>query len=709
MKLFRMIRDAFSGRSLRRQISSRSYPSRSDFWDAMIDMVGIRGGVPVLRNPYVQNPWVYACVNAIARNFKRVPLRLMTGDPEGENKPMPDDHEIVTLFKKPNAITSRARLLERHSKQRFLRGGSGWILLNSNRQPVESDTEIPVEIWNYPINRFEPVKNDDGMTIAGWKFKRRNKADIPLKFHQVVMFRFEDPDEPLQTIAPLSAAMIAIGQHFEMDKWNEAIFQNDGTPPFVVSLDGSYSPKQKREMREDWNDQHAGSWKKGKPAFLSHNAKINKVADSHRDMQFLEGRQDARKQTQVVFGVNDVELGLPQDVNRATALAFKKLLFEAVIIPEQTELTDELSPHVRRWTTDRKLYVWFDNSKVEALKQGYTEQIDQAEKLQARGFSLRQIMERLDLGMSIDDMPEEIADLHLVNTGLQNMDGLVALPEEDEPAPPPVPPPAPPPAKDAPDLETRDAGYWDKTIKENFNPIEKRFVAHLNRVWRDLRAETLKNLAKIAKVPVAAGSKDDLPLSARMGPPDIELILFDLKIAEEAVRKRLASDYAKAFEMALDSLEADLGKLTSVSQNTAELVAFVEWKKLKVKRVAKTVHRRLRAQIKKSIQQKQTVQQLAARIRRTFSIASASSLRIARTETAGTWNGVRHIGMIEEGVKKHRWITARDEHVRKSHAKNGGVVREIGKEFPNGLIHAHDPDAPAGEVINCRVLNTPVV
>jgi len=698
---------------LARWILRKTYPydvSRKAFF-SLSDMVS---GTPQLRNPYEQVGHVYACVNAIARNFKRAPLRFLEGDRDGENVPIGGESPVVQLFRRPNPITTKAKLLERHAKLRYLRGGCGWILLGSNGEPVESDIEVPTEIWVYPASRFTPIQTPDEMSIAGWKFRRPKKGDITLKFHQVMMSRFEDPDEPLKVLAPLVPAMIAASQHFEMDKWNEAMFRNDATPSLGISFEGGCTPEQKEEAEEEWNDKHGGSWKKFKTVFLQHGAKIQKLGDNHRDMQFLEGKEEARKLIQTVFGVNDVELGLSENVNRATSLTFKEMLWQAVIIPEQGELEDELNPFVERWTTGKKAFARFDNTGIEALKQGYGEKLDQAGKMQGLGCTIPEINEKLELGWKTDELPEELANLRLVNTGLQNMESLVGLPddEDDEPSEPESEEPEeskpPAPKKSAESDRKRDLAYWDKIIKENLDPFEKRFISKLNRLWRELRAETLKNLKKKAKVPAKA--LDDIPTLAGYIEvrDDWDDIIFNQKAAELRLTKLLAPIFEDLLKKSIEALEDELGGLDVVNQNTPELVSFVELKKIKVKRVVKTVRKHLRKQIKLSLKKGESIQELSTRIRKTFKFASTRSLAIARTETGATWNGTRYVGMAEEGIKKHRWIAARDEETRKTHAKSSGHVREIGKTFPNGLIHPHEEGAPAGEVVNCRCLCTPV-
>ena len=59
---------------------------------------------------------------------------------------------------------------------------------------------------------------------------------------------------------------------------------------------------------------------------------------------------------------------------------------------------------------------------------------------------------------------------------------------------------------------------------------------------------------------------------------------------------------------------------------------------------------------------------------------------------------------IVQGDKEYRWRTLQGavRPPRESHARQEGVVRKDGEEFPNGCKYPGDQDAPVGEWINCR-------
>ena len=94
---------------------------------------------------------------------------------------------------------------------------------------------------------------------------------------------------------------------------------------------------------------------------------------------------------------------------------------------------------------------------------------------------------------------------------------------------------------------------------------------------------------------------------------------------------------------------------------------------------------------------------LRAEVSHIFEDATTRANTIARTELGAVMSDYRHSIMKANGVKKVRWVSAHDPHVRPTHeaADAHGPVT-MGTTFPNGLTQPHQPGASASEVINCR-------
>jgi len=84
---------------------------------------------------------------------------------------------------------------------------------------------------------------------------------------------------------------------------------------------------------------------------------------------------------------------------------------------------------------------------------------------------------------------------------------------------------------------------------------------------------------------------------------------------------------------------------------------------------------------------------------------------VARTEVVGAYNGGLHDAFTMLAANDpdtdyvHRWLATEDARTRPDHVEADGQVQPFGHPFTVGgfqMMHPHDPDAPAKEVINCR-------
>ena len=59
-------------------------------------------------------------------------------------------------------------------------------------------------------------------------------------------------------------------------------------------------------------------------------------------------------------------------------------------------------------------------------------------------------------------------------------------------------------------------------------------------------------------------------------------------------------------------------------------------------------------------------------------------------------------------VEKKEWLATMDDRTRESHADLNGEVRELDKDFSNGLAYPGEPSGDPEEIINCRCTILPV-
>lgn len=123
--------------------------------------------------------------------------------------------------------------------------------------------------------------------------------------------------------------------------------------------------------------------------------------------------------------------------------------------------------------------------------------------------------------------------------------------------------------------------------------------------------------------------------------------------------------------------------------------------------IGSTVKKAVNTQLLEGYSNGEDLSDLKDRVRRVFNAGTSRARTIARTEIGIAQNTGRFETMQAQGIEKHEWLSAGDEHVREDHQIDGEVVA-MGDEFSNGLKYPNQSGAPAELVINCRCVALPV-
>lgn len=121
----------------------------------------------------------------------------------------------------------------------------------------------------------------------------------------------------------------------------------------------------------------------------------------------------------------------------------------------------------------------------------------------------------------------------------------------------------------------------------------------------------------------------------------------------------------------------------------------------------------VRDEIAKALELGESLGQIVERIGQMPEFGQVRALRIARTETVGAYNFATVDAYEQSGVVEGvEWLSARDSHVRDTHAEADGQVVSLGQSFQVGGVDMSfpgDPGAPPEETVNCRCTTLPVV
>ena len=340
---------------------------------------------------YTGSPWVYSCINAIARNVAGVPLRFTEG--VEREKDLDKDHWISKLFRRPNMLMSGSELVTATEIFLQLGGNALWVPVPGK---VEKGQLTVEELYVFGKKSIKPIVKKNLM--VGWEVKwggEIEKFDIA----EVLHFRYFNPEDPIMGIGPLQAAQGAFIQDWWSNKYNEAFFKNFAEPGVVITFPGDYNDKIMKSSRESWDQRHQGFSKMKKTAVLWGGATLTELGASKRDMQYVEGKKWGREETCAVFRVPPVEI---MNVDRVSSTVesqkAQRILFgEEVISPELKMLEDRLTIFLQMFRV-QNVEAWYDTSEVSILQESMGAKIAQAKDLLGLTLPLNAILKRLDLG-----------------------------------------------------------------------------------------------------------------------------------------------------------------------------------------------------------------------------------------------------------------------------------------------------------------------
>ena len=668
---------------------------------------------------YSSHALTYACMSRIARGVARVPFRLYPKAAKPAERQAIESHPIYDLLANPfPELYSDGRQFLEMMTLFLLGGGNVWMIEDEQRA---SKTKLPVSLSVWGKCNVSPIYDQMQGRLLAWKFKLGAKQPIGFAVDELPHLKFANPDDPFQILGcgPVQAARAALDASFARELYDEKFFENDAEPGTTLKYDPGELGTKGQLKRDDmiargelWNDTHRGVENKHKLGLLNAGWSLVKSGMSQRDMQFVQGELNTLRKVAMVFGVpspllNDFEHAafsqeqltaardaLNEDTVAPIAERIGGFLHRVLIAPRYPDLVGEM-----------------DIDTI--LPRRLSSKIDDAVKLVSIGVSLNKALKVTDTGIDGEPWGDEPA---------APVVDVPAVPSPDN-----VPPPAAQIASARRDLllaqaagqrngdpqvaapltaaeerEHQRAAHWCGFVA-TFAPLEGRYLRKVREYFGVLRRETIHNFE------VESSRAQLFPRTRAI---DIRKILFDLDRADARLRKFSQPYFEQAIIIGANGAAAEL-HTDAIGIESPSAQAALELRVTKVTDINDTVRDQLRESLREGYDAGETVSELSTRINSTFEMSIARAHVIARTEIAGSVSQGRFSEMTEQGVTRHEWISARDDHVRQppasefDHTIDGEIVT-LGEFFSNGLDYPGSVDGDAGNVINCRCLTAPV-
>lgn len=669
------------------------------------------GGIDKPTAPYVQVVWVYRAIRLLANSAKMLPIRISK---EGDREAIIESGKAHAWWNQDKK--SARELINQTVGHKQLTGECHWIYEGSG-----ANTSIGFILGRHQIKL---KLNGNKTEIQFWIIKD-GKKDLKILPDELVSDIDWSPYNKWRGASPLDAGALAISQDYQASRHNEKNLQNNAEPSGMLSTDQEIDPEDAKEIQRFWNENHSGNKNRGKVGITWGGLKWQQTASSMRDMLFDKLKMmSANEIVSGVFGIPPVMVGINKDSNYGFAEAGRKIFWADVMPPIIADFS-EMATEFTTKNIQPGVEVWLDLRASQVFSEMQQERYKLLQPLLDSGVTLNDVNEKLQLGFNENEWGDEswisqsmVPRRFILEQEFANED------EEIEPEVVPDNNITPAEGDESEDdgtdvsspraakaLNAKRGRLWRAWVT-SWSPLQRKADQQLRSYFKKWEAEILSLLPESVK--------EVAPVN--IIPVDFFKLLGNQALKDKELQSLMKPMLEKGVEFGVVQAATDIGAdITSTFAQTDNIIrAVLNQKVIKLVEINRTVREKIRTKVRKAINDSldasETVTQRAVRVEKalkgSMKQTRSRALTIARTEIAQSVSTGRHRAYVKSGIAaKHRWISARDEHVRDTHIKAeqdyGTIAKAIdmSQKFAVGtalLAHPSDPSGPAGEIINCR-------
>lgn len=679
---------------------------------------------------------LFRCVSAKADAVSSLPLRISTGQDEViESGPLAD------LAMRPNPLQSGPAFWRATSAFVDLFGHAPWVFtLDSSGRVLEVMCVNPLQLTAEIVDGkavawlYTPVGTARVLRLAAEEV------------HWVVNPNYQRADYPWIGLAAIEPAAMAIRQHYKADVANESSLDNGVVPDGIITTAPGVilGEEQRKLFREQLMERHGGPTNRRKWLIGEGGLKYETMAATFADMEFSQLKNMSRDDICAALNVPPAVAGYYSDSNYAHAESADKTFWTGCIVPRvewfaqewtnailtrQTRdnrsltLRDSLAS-ARKLTrhqltkvyvlarkasaTTMQLFAWFDTAGVPALDKAFLDEVNAAIPLIDKGIStVNEMIEARDWPLEAKPW----GDTWWRPFGLVDVQDESTMPGANDPPGNPIDPIDPDDDDDDSDASAVPAGDGDdkpssgggKALREfrgwhtqnkaridriqlslraTWEPLQNQAEAKIRRVMMDQRAQTLRNLQRLAP------RIDELTQTGKSAPGSAGLVGIRTKDAQTLIGEILFSitgtnaDLLVAMNPILragamlggEQAMTEAADATGLAQpnpfaiQDPNVERAMRRRQIRITDSTATTVKQLRKSMLEAMAQGETTEQIAQRVRAVFNNASNARARmIAMTEVGGIVEDAREEGRKQAGTPLKSWLWSRKETGRDWH------------------------------------------
>lgn len=308
------------------------------------------------------NVIVHRCVTLISRSIASVPWLLFQDSTEQHEIA---SHPLLHILDHPNPRQGGASFIEEMVS----------YLLIAGQSYVEA-----VRDHEGKLCELHPVRPDRLFVIPGaygvpsaYEYRidgqvRRIHVDPVTGHSSLFEIKFFNPLHDWRGLSPIEVAGQSIDQHNVVARHNLSLLRNGGRPSGALMMrTPTMTDEQRRVLRKDLQDVYEGSQNAGRLMVLEGDFEWREMGLSPKDMDFIEGKNQAAREIAQAFGVPPMLVGVPGDATFANYREARLHLWEDTILPLLERLVHEFNTWLPHFYEQKNVRISYDLDAIPAL------------------------------------------------------------------------------------------------------------------------------------------------------------------------------------------------------------------------------------------------------------------------------------------------------------------------------------------------------
>lgn len=343
----------------------------------------IRATAGRIKQTYVKEPWIYASSSLIARNLASVPFvvkNTRTGDVD-------DTHPLNQKLEMANKLQSDLEVKWAGYLDVTL-GGNFFLVFD---ETYTTAMQVPVELVSLHLN---PQDRTEILSLKIWDTARSAYTqEVPYK--NVVHFKYPNPFSPYYGLPLYIAASRPILLDRFKNEFEMAFYLRGATNSGVIETTEDINKSRMERLMRTFEQVYTGKRNWWRTIFLPKGAKWIKSGLTMHEMQHMDGLRENRKTILATIGVPPSQVGLIEDVNRATAETQERALWQNTITPTAKFIAAGWNnSYLVQTIYNGEVYVEADFSDIEALQGSLETKGTQAKSIE-NYFTIDEIREEV--------------------------------------------------------------------------------------------------------------------------------------------------------------------------------------------------------------------------------------------------------------------------------------------------------------------------